>query len=51
MTGERDGSGAGSARRRRERRQRSRLRHEQLSVMVALSAALHHSRGVGPELH
>ena len=51
MTGERDGSGAVSARRRRERRQRSWLRHEQLSVKMALSAALHHSRGVGPELH
>ena len=51
MTGERDGSGAGSARRRRERRQRSWLRHEQLSVKMALSAALRHSRGVGPELH
>ena len=43
--------GAGAARRRRERRQRSWLRHEQLSVKMALSAALHHSRGVGPELH
>ena len=41
MNGERDGSGAGSARRRRERR---------LSVKLALSAALHHSRDVGPEL-
>ena len=51
MKGDRDGSGAGSARRRRERRQRSWLRHEQLSVKMALSAALHHSRGVGPELH
>ena len=51
MNGERDGSGAGSARRRRERRQRSWLRHEQLSVKMALSAALPHSRGVGPELH
>ena len=51
MDGERDCSGAGSARRRRERRQHSWLRHEQLSVKMALSAALHHSRGVGPELH
>ena len=51
MDGERDCSGAGSARRRRERRQRSWLRHEQLSVKMALSAALHHSCGVRPELH
>ena len=51
MDGERDCRGAGSARRRRERRQRSWLRHEQLSVKMALSADLHHSRGVGPELH
>ena len=51
MDGERDCSSAGWARRRRERRQRSRLRYEQLSVKMALSAALHHSRGVGPELH
>ena len=42
---------SGAAKRRRERRQRSWLRHEQLSVKMALSAALHHSRGVGPELH
>ena len=46
MNGERDCSGAGSARRRRERRQRSWLRHEQLSVKMALSAAAH----LGPEL-
>ena len=25
--------------------------NEQLSVKMVLSAALHHSRGVGPELH
>ena len=42
---------SGAAKRRREIRQRSWLRHEQLSVKMALSAALHHSRGVGPELH
>ena len=42
---------SGAAKRRRERRQRSWLRHEQLSVKMALSAALHHSRGVGPVLH
>ena len=42
---------SGAAKRRRERRQRSWLRHEQLSVKMVLSAALHHSRGVGPELH
>ena len=33
----------GAAWRRRQRRQRSRRRHEQLSVAMALSAAVHHS--------
>ena len=46
---ERDGTSA--AKRRRERRQRSWWKHEQLSVKVALSAPLHHSRVVGPESH
>ena len=36
---------AGSARRRRERRLRMHLRHERLSVAMALAEALHHSSG------
>ena len=44
---ERDGTPA--AKRRRERRQRSWWKHEQLSVKMAVSAALHHSRVIGPE--
>ena len=42
-------SGNGSARWRRERRLRSMLRHERQSVAMELAAALHHSRGVGPD--
>ena len=40
----------GAAKRRRERRLRSAWRHEQLSVAMAVAAALHHSaqRGAGP---
>ena len=43
----------GSARRRRERRLRSMLRHERMSVAMALAAATHHSaqRGEWRDLH
>ena len=37
------GGGTGSARRRRERRLRMHWRHEQLSLRMALAAAMHHS--------
>ena len=37
------GGGTGSARRRRERRLRSMLRHERMSVAMALAEKLHHS--------
>ena len=47
---ERDGSGVGSARRRRERRLRAALRHEQQTVAMVLSAALHHSAQVGADV-
>ena len=44
MDVERDaGGGTGSARRRRERRLRSMLRHEQMSVAMALAESTHHS--------
>ena len=39
-----DGATTGVARRRRERRLRMHWRHEQLSLQMALAAALHHSR-------
>ena len=39
------------AKRRRERHLRSWLRHMRLTVAMELSAALHHSRGVGPLPH
>ena len=42
---------AGSARRRRERRLRMHLRHERLSVAMALAAALHHSSDGGRGTH
>ena len=55
------GGGTGSARRRRERRFRSFLRHERMSVAMALAESTHHSaqrqktpravRGVRVELH
>ena len=37
-----------AAKRRRDRRLRMHWRHEQLSLQMALAAALHHSRDVGP---
>ena len=37
-----------AAKRRRDRRLRMRWRHEQLTLQVALAAALHHGRDVGP---
>ena len=37
--------------RRRQRRLRSMLRHERQTVAMELTAALHHSRGGGPETH
>ena len=43
-----DDHGAGAAKRRRDRRLRMHWRHEQLTLRMALAAALHHSRGVGP---
>ena len=44
------GDSGSAAKRRRERRLRSAWRHEQLSVAMAVAAALHHSaqRGAGP---
>ena len=43
MDVERDaGGGTGSARRRRERRLRSMLRHERMSVAMALAESTHH---------
>ena len=51
MDVERDaGGGTGSARRRRERRLRSMLRHERMSVAMALAESAHHSarRRQGP---
>ena len=44
------GRGVGSARRRRERRLRAALRHEQQTVAMVLSAALHHSAQVGADV-
>ena len=43
-------AGGGAARRRRDRRLRAAWHHEQLSVKMAVAAALHHSaqRGAGP---
>ena len=38
----------GAAKRRRDRRLRMHWRHEQLTLQLALAAALHHSRDVGP---
>ena len=40
---EAQGGGTGSARRRRERRLRSMLRHERMTVAMALAEKLHHS--------
>ena len=40
--------GSGAAKRRRDRRLRMRWRHEQLTLQMALAAAIHHSRDVGP---
>ena len=37
-----------AAKRRRDRRLRMHWRHEQLTLQMALAAALHHSRDVGP---
>ena len=37
-----------AAKRRRDRRLRMHWRHEQLTLRMALAAALHHSRDVGP---
>ena len=37
--------------RRRDRRLRMNWRHEQLALQMALAAALHHSRHVGPVSH
>ena len=39
--------GSGAAKRRRDRRLRMHWRHEQLTLQMALAAALHHSRDVG----
>ena len=38
----------GAVKRRRDRRLRMHWRHEQLTLQMALAAALHHSRDVGP---
>ena len=46
-----EGGGTGSARRRRERRLRMHWHHEQLTLKMALAAAIHHSCDVGPELY
>ena len=40
--------GSGAAKRLRDRRLRMHWRHEQLTLQMALAAALHHSRDVGP---
>ena len=40
--------GGGAANRRRDRRLRMHWRHEQLTLQMALAAAFHHSRDVGP---
>ena len=40
--------GSGAAKRRRDRRLRMHWRHEQHTLQMALAAALHHSRDVGP---
>ena len=40
--------GSGAAKRRRDRRLRMHWLHEQLTLQMALAAALHHSRDVGP---
>ena len=40
--------GGGAAKRRRQRRLRMHWRHEQLTLQMAVAAALHHSRDVGP---
>ena len=45
VQGEHEG---GAAKRRRDRRLRMQWRHEQLTLQMALAAALHHSRDVGP---
>ena len=45
LHGEHEG---GAAKRRRDRRLRMHWRHEQLTLQMALAAALHHSRDVGP---
>ena len=39
---------SGAAKRRRDRRLRMHWRHDQLALQMALAAALHHSRDVGP---
>ena len=43
MAGRDGGGGTGSARRQRERRLRSMLRHERMSVAMALAESTHHS--------
>ena len=43
--------GGGAAKRRRDRRLRMHWRHEQLTLQMALAAALHHSRDVGPVMY
>ena len=45
LHGEHEG---GAAKRRRDRRFRMHWRHEQLTLQMALAAALHHSHDVGP---
>ena len=42
--------GSGAAKRRRDSRLRMHWRHEQLALQMALAAALHHSRDVGPRV-
>ena len=42
------GDQEGAAKRRRDRRLRMHWRHEQLTLQMALAAALHHSRDGGP---
>ena len=44
------GGGTGSARRRRERRLRSMLRHERMSVAMALAEYTHHSAPRGQKM-
>ena len=43
-----DDHGGGAAKRRRDRRLRMHWRHEQLTLQMALAAAIHYSRDVGP---